>query len=384
MDKKYSILLVINAYDKHIQRLIEHLRSYNSDAYIAVWTTDYEQDVPNNIAELINASYTTHCLFKFGKKIPVIRVVNRIFSILRAVKVIPYNVFDVVNVHYPSFFQSFVRKDLKKRCNKLLVTPWGSDVYRVSRLQRFFLKKLFFEADIVTGSDTRFRTDFMKIMNVPMSKIANVDIGSDMIDYISSNINNIPVEAAKQKFGIKGQYVITCGYNGSPAQNHFLIFDEIKKIKTKLPSNLCLLLPMSYGCNKTYIEEVKRYLEKLEFNYVVVDSYLSVEELLMLRLATDMFVHMQKSDAKSLSVQEYLLANKIVVNAEWLRYRELEKYGTTPYLVAEDFSQLSNRILDACTITNYHLDENVKEQIEGYGWNKWIVKWDALYQTCRQ
>ena len=162
------------------------------------------------------------------------------------------------------------------------------------------------------------------------------------------------------------------------------MIEAVDAIKDKLPSNLLLLFPMTYAGNKEYFKELQDLLTIKGIAYKFVTDFMSLDELFDLRMATDIFVHVQKSDANASSVQEYLLCEKKVVNGEWLRYKELEKNGKAPYYIVESLSTLNDAILRAYQSDESIISAEVIDYIESYGWKKWIVKWDAYYQSCKK
>lgn len=385
MNKKdYKVLLINNSYDGHLIRLIKNLKEYNPQATIDVFTAEYDQNKPDELLDLVRNTYGMPTHNSIIQRIPVFRNLKRIIDLKKTIKDAIANNYDVINIHYPSFYYAYILNQLKSTGTKLLVTPWGSDVYRTSGKQRDILKKVFSAADNVCGAWNRFCYDVMEIMSVPKEKIVTLDIGSDSIDYISSKKQNATTEKSKQAWGLQENYVITCGYNGSPAQNHKQMIEAVDAIKDKLPSNLLLLFPMTYAGNKEYFKELQDLLTVKGIAYKFVTDFMSLDELFDLRMATDIFVHVQKSDANASSVQEYLLCEKKVVNGEWLRYKELEKNGKAPYYIAESLSTLNDAILRAYQSDESIISAEVIDYIESYGWKKWIVKWDAYYQSCKK
>ena len=71
-------------------------------------------------------------------------------------------------------------------------------------------------------------------------------------------------------------------------------------------------------------------------------SFLSDEEWVSYLLMTDIFVHMQKSDAFSSTLAENLLLGHVVLNAEWLDYKDLEVNDV--YYIKVSFEKLSSLI----------------------------------------
>ena len=116
--------------------------------------------------------------------------------------------------------------------------------------------------------------------------------------------------------------------------------------------------------------------------YLILDSFLSSEDAAALRYATDMFIHVQVSDAYSSSVQEYLLCNKKVINGSWLRYDEFEDNGKAPYFVVDNFGTLSETIVKAYNSPNKVLSARARQFIINGGTKTMIKNWNAFFESC--
>ena len=77
---------------------------------------------------------------------------------------------------------------------------------------------------------------------------------------------------------------------------------------------------------KNYLDEIKDECNKRNLHAVFITDYLSVEDLYKLRMSTDIFVHIQTSDAGARSVYEYILCNKKIVHGSWICYKSLESF----------------------------------------------------------
>ena len=202
-------------------------------------------------------------------------------------------------------------------------------------------------------------------------------LGTDTIDAINAQ-KKLSKEEAKMQLGLTKLYVITCGYNASPSQNHHKILDAIEKIRTQLPENVCLVFPFTYGGTELYKDEIMQRLEACGINYVMYTDFLSLNELVALRKSSDVFIHMQSSDAFSASVQEYLLCDTVVINAAWLRYPTLEIFGK-PYIQIDTFEQLSDTILEILSGRYPVISTKLKSEINNNGWNEKAKDWMKFY-----
>lgn len=378
MGKCYHLLVVGDIYDNHIVRYVKYLKTQNPSITLDVISVKQNKPISPVVEESVNSIFffEPHTLpYRF---IHILQFVHQFNKFLKDISKSHH--YDIVNIHFPIAEYYYSMKYLRKLAPKILLTPWGSDVYRINNRRKRVLKHLYADADYVCCTNNRFGKDVRKIFNLHEDKIVNLDIGSETIDFIAENKDLITPTSARQQLNISGSYFITCGYNGHRVQRHLQIIDAISKIRTQFPKDLTLLFPMTYPKDPEYLEEIQQSVVEKNFKACYFIDYLDVEKLFYLRQATDMFIHVQTTDANAASVQEYLLLGKNVVNGSWLRYMELEKNGNIPYHTVDSMNCLPEAILNAYKKGTMPLDNQTKDYIESYGWKKWIVKWNDFFE----
>lgn len=315
----------------------------------------------------------------FLYKLPVIRRLLYFIDIrillLSIFKQINY--FHIINVHY--VIPELATVKLCEHANSLILTPWGSDILRRSKIELYLMKKIFNKSQYITIPETRFRVDVKTIFQQSDSKFVDVGMGTDMIDYIIKN-DNYTKDQAKKDLGLDERYIIVCGYNAHPEQNHCLIINAIHKIKDKLPSNVVLIFPMTYGARQPYKETVKQYVKSLGIDAVFFEKFLTQQELLTIRKGADVFIHAQKTDNNSGSLAEHLLCGTKVINASWLKYPQYESFGT-PYYEFQSFEELPVVLLGAISDKDSITKPKLKEYIRGGGWGNMSLKWCKLFKS---
>lgn len=345
---KYSVLLLGGFYDNHMIRFVRNLKRVNPNAVIDAFTlVQVGKDVPDDYL----SCYREYKIVNFPSvlhKIPFLRSLEIIYYYKKQFRTfINGRHYDIVNIHFPSYLMRYILKDLRSAADNIVVTPWGSDVYRISERKRKIVQNVFDVADYVTGHGDRFTHDFMRIFNIPQHKFVYADIGSETIDYIVDNGLKCSTSDAKKKLGIGDSYVITCGYNASRAQQHKKIIEAVERIKQELPSNLVLIFPLTYPDDKSYVNELRTEVAQMGIKALFFTEYLDLSNLLIVRQATDMFVHVQTTDANSASLKEYLLLGKNCINGSWLLYDDIEEKNYKPYYTVNSLDSLHNIILKA-------------------------------------
>lgn len=375
----YKVLIIRQTYDSHIIRFIKNLKEYNPKAEID-FVCQTTSDPPAELCYNVKSIYRIESAHN---KIALFRVVLNFISIRRFFRNLSSKEhYNVINIHFPSYEYSFATSFLKKCADFLVLTPWGSDVYRISKIKKLILKHLFNKADYICGIGNRFDKDVRKMFCVPSDKIVYLSMGSDTIDFFIDNIYNINTDGAKKVLGVDNSYVITCGYNGSKGQNHSQIIQAIIKSRNQLPENLVLFFPFTYAGTQKYRIQLETMLKSNNIHFKFFTEFLSLKDLLILRMATDIFIHVQVSDANSSSLKEYILCDKKVINGAWMQYDDLNEYTPKPYFELDCLNDLEDFIVNVFRAPRIQINEMTKNNIKKLGYKYWTPRWDAFFRKC--
>lgn len=380
-----KILIVGSVYDKHAYRFISHLKKEDNSLKIDILSYEKKEEQPECIEfceKVYQPQEARQKLYKIkylGQIIKAIDFKHDLKSLALQKK--NYDAVFVLWVFKQNIFAANIYKKLSKN---IILVPLGSDVLRISKLVRLSLIPFYQKANYIVLPKTGFKQVVQKYFKIKESQIVNLGFGSDMIDAIEES--NLSKEDAKKELKIIGKFVITIGYNAVEAQNHLKVIKEIDKIRTKLPQNLLLLFPMSYPSTPTnvaYRTQIKEYLRSRKYDFIMLENYLSEEDLLLYRKCTDIFIHAQRTDASCSSIQEYLLANCTVLNAAWLQYPQLEKYEK-PYFTFNHLEDIGECLIKAITIHDTpHVNQLLKEEIYKRGWKSEIKLWVSFINSIK-
>lgn len=373
---KYKLLAIGPVADPHFIRFVRHLKTENKEATIDVLSftdgTPVSEDIIKNVNE-------TH-LVKINNKGSKLSEIEKIVHLRRKAKTLSRtHIYDLIAIHYPQFYYSFCVGYFKKMARCIILSPWGSDVYRIGRINRLLLKRLYDRADYIGGAKNRFHKDVQRIFGVPDSKMVLLGMGSDLFDVIAEYSQKIDPTQARGKLGLEGKYFITCGYGASPSHNHRQVLEAISKVKEELPHPLTILFPVTYPKNEAYISQLKEWVEELGLHGVFFTDFLDNLSMFMLRQSTDMYIHMPISDASSATLKEYILLGKKVINASWLFYDELESGESKPYFITEGFETLPHTIIEAYNSAETKVSQEFKDLIKTKGWNYRIKLWNEFF-----
>lgn len=386
-NKEYSILFIaLYCYTGHLRDVVNHLLDKNPCVDIAILTDkpdDYKEFVRKNIKifhyDVSSVDWIKiRSLRVFATKYKQIHFFSR-FSRNRR--------YDIVNIHFANRYMSFVYKYLRVMSKNIVITPWGSDLLRRPKKNLDQLSYLYKKADYITlpaNSTSPIVKIVLEDFKINPKKLVGSFWGSELVDFAIKNGDAISQDDAKSRFGVNGRYVITCGYNKQEEQRHKAIIQAIDQVRDQLPNNLTLLFPMTYGnwtTQANYLEDLKEECKKRELHAMFVTDFLSVEELYKLRKATDMFIHIQTTDAGARSVYEYILCNKKIVHGSWMKYARLESFSPLFYFPVDKLENLGEVIVHAYNSDNIKIPQEVMEIVWNRGWDNKIKMLNDFFMS---
>lgn len=382
-NKKYSLLVVaLYCYAGHVKEMVKHLKEKNPLVDITILTEE-----PDDYEEIVD-KLTEICFYNVSSvdwiKLRGLRVFATKYKQIRFFSKFSKNrKYDIINIHFANRYMSFVYKYLRAMSDNLVMMPWGSDILRRPKKNLEQLSYLYQKADYIAATPSSpIGRKILEEFKVNPEKVVGSFWGSAGIDYAIEKGKLISQKDSKERFGLSDRYVITCGYNRQEAQRHKAIIEAIDQKREQLPENLTLLFPMTYG-NMTYqgkyVEEVKDECKKRNLQAVFVTEFLSLEDLYKLRNATDMFIHVQTTDAFSGSVQEYILCNKKIVHGSWNKYEQLEDFKPLFYFPVDKLENLGEIIVKAYNSDGIAIPQGVIDYVKSSSWHVKVTKMNDFF-----
>lgn len=368
-----KILLFGNINSSYMKQYIENvLEPLGFEVFMQI--SKEEQETAKNYIEnhkiILLKMYEKKDFILFRVKIlgGILRFVLNELFILRHK---PYNHIHLQFITKYNLYRAFFAKS---KSTKSYASFWGSDLLRQSekylKSEEQFLKRY----DLISADGYILQQVYGNLYPKLNVKFEMIPYGVSLIQYMDKYLNDI--NSCKDFFQFpQNKKIVAIGYNAIKQQQHDKVMDALKNIENK--ENYFLVFQMSYGFNadKDYVPNLVKKIENSGFEYKIIKNYLSMDDLAKLRIATDIFINAQTTDAFANSFIENVYTKSIMINAKWLHYPELDKF---PLYVNEfsDFNEIPS-LLEK-TIDDEKLEWN-KKCIENRTWDNCRKKWAEIY-----
>ena len=317
-------------------------------------------------------------------KIPKLQLIIRIFFTVPA-QIVALGHFDFCHIHFVDPLWGLILPRCKT-LGRMIASFWGSDLFCSTFLMRCLQKKIMKKAFKITLLTQNMQLCFSKFYgSVFNDKVWRVRFGVSNLELIKESVQMPAANDFKTKFGIpSNKILIACGYNSSKAHQHLKILTSLDALDPELKSSCYLLFPMSYGFSGTdYQQEILSLMEKYHLCGKVLSDYLPDKDVASLRLATDIFINVQTTDAISASMLEHLCAGNIMISGNWLNYLELEEAEILYFKVnsTEELAAIvTNCLTNIQELKNKCLIQNSQTIYDRFTWNHIKDPWLALYK----
>lgn len=266
--------------------------------------------------------------------------------------------------------------------SKLIVTLWGSDLYRVAGVEAYARQ---FEAcdraTIFTMATPEMRTTFLakfgqrwaektRLLNYGACNLPNID---SVRSRSSEILRNLGIPADKT--------IISLGNSGVEGNQHIAVLEAINKLTPDLLQTITLVLPATYSAEASYIQKLRETAQRLGTSVSILDRYLTDDEVSALRCATDIAIHVPISDQFSAAMCEALYAGSVVVTGTWLPYSILRSHNVVFHEVADipSLTTKISQILANLDSERLRVSGNAKPIWSLMSWENVAAKWLTLY-----
>lgn len=306
----------------------------------------------------------------FFRKIPILKTMWMMAKFRATLKQVTTR-YDFVHMFFMHIGYSKSLDLIRSLAPKFIVSVFGSELYRSAPVVLKALKPLAKMAHVVTAANESTLRDFVKKFEIENHRTCIRRFGLSPLSTIR-NQKSLTLAQHKKAIGFsENNFVITCGYNSSPGQQHETIIRSLQKVKSQLPANYVLVFPIGMGGTVQYKESIVSLLSESGLNYFLIDKFLSEEDLAHLRAGTDIMIQVQKTDQLSGAMQEHLFAGNLVITGSWLPYAVFKDAGIK-YWEVDSPEDVGSKVLELTENA-----ESLKSQVSGNSQKIWeLSSWE--------
>lgn len=352
---------------------IENIHTYfNRKIYVTDYygLTEKEKAFYSNLkVEVISLSAKSKIvrLFKCIYKLTIFVFVNRKAISLLDIQSPPHSV------------QSMVLKFIADIADaKTIVCFWGSDILRINKKEADRLKGLLRKADKIVLGTNHMRETFADYYGLEFkNKCVSASFGSPAIEAIRKCKDNR--EMCKLHFDLDSErIVVAIGYNGRKEQNHLSVISSLSQLASTIGDRIQILVHLAYSSDDSYIKQIRDGLNSCGIPFVMLTEQLDIDEIAKLRIATDIIIHAQVSDAFSGSIRESVFAGAILINPAWIHYDQFDTDGVE-YIKYEHYCEIPY-ILERIMTKDIEINSanNTKVIENNYSWNAVKDQWMSI------
>jgi hypothetical protein len=258
--------------------------------------------------------------------------------------------FDVFNFHLLSQ-NALSYLDFIPKSKKIILSFWGSDLLNPTpNFNPELILKAVKRADAITLHSIEMREIFLSKYGRDLFDKVHIVLILDDTENLKKIINMIPkketiTEKFKSKHNISSnKKLVTIGHSGHDIDDHINVLKSLSLLKEELKEGIAVVLPMTYGCNDiNYFKEIKEFCRKNNLSCIILDTFLSEDEIIELRIASEIHIRTPKFDAFSLSLCETFCSDNIIVTGAWLPYSRF-RFSGAYFLEIDYYNKLTDLI----------------------------------------
>jgi hypothetical protein len=331
-------------------------------------------------------NYSFQSLTGFTSKIPKLRGFLTMRRINKIIKNVNENInqYDVILLHGLWQLHCYMFSKLNIKNIFTVGAIWGSDFYK--RVNNSPLFEIIDQCDLMIISTKQMVEDILKVKKINKEKIRNCLFGLAPLQKLFE-LQRVTSKESKKILGFEeDDFIIICGYNGSPNHQHRRILSVLTEIKADLPAKTKIVLPITYGGSNEYKEEVKQVLAKTGFDYIIYEDFLTDDQIAHLRKATDLMIQIPVTDAFSGSFQEHLFAQNMVIAGSWLPYQSLRDNGIY-FETIDNVNELNDKLIfvlkNFTKLKNKIIESNTPDKFKSSLWSECIKDWHSTLNEYR-
>lgn len=371
------ILFLYEGYDEYTVQLWNNIRNKNPHARMSLLTTKGSEE-----------KYKARIDLRDGEQIytELDRWAWFPISSLFAIRSMPH--FDIIHITYMELKWGILASTLKRKCDKLIISVGGGDLYEssVKLRKRIILSRLVRRANLISSENTQTRKKFSEIYKIQSRNTEHriVRYGVNVIDAINCH-NGDNIVSVKKKWGIPtDRIIVMLGHNGFRQHQHLKMIEAVGKMESDVLDRCFFVIPMTYGVSSgEYKNEVKDAISQLTDKYVILEKFLNVDQMAEITMMTDIMIHIQTSDQLSSTMMAHLYNGNVVLAGSWLPYDDIKKAGIRIFDI-DSVYELTEKLKDAVKRLDEYKSLCTRNRDAVYCFSSWeacVDSWMDMYDT---
>lgn len=228
---------------------------------------------------------------------------------------------DIVHVHWAHFAPP-VRQVWS---GPLVVTAWGSDIYRRDQFSDqdwFKLRNALQAADLVTCDSDDLAAAIHTTLGVAIKQIAVIQWGVD------TDLFSAAGSSLRDELGVTGREVVFSARNFTPLYNQETVVSAFALVRARRPR--AFLLMKSYGGDPAYLAKIRMQIDALDMraDCQIIEA-IPYEQMPALYRTADVTISIPLSDATPMALLEAMSTQSLPVVSDLPSLREWVDDGVT-------------------------------------------------------
>ena len=266
---------------------------------------------------------------------------------------------------------------------KTITVFWGSDIQAISKKDARKMECILKQSSAINLSTEPMRKAFAALFpDYKAMPVYQANFGSPAFPFIDNVVHKYSRAECKEHFGLNPEKVcVAVGYNGKPSQQHIGAIRALAKLPVADKRRLQMLIHMGYGGQQDYIRQVEVEAEKSGIEYKIMPQMLAMDEIALLRRATDIMLHAQTNDALSGTVRECIYAEAVLINPTWITYTEFDEMGVSyvKYASFDDIAGCLHSVLIGKTVIDTEYNKRLVST--RFSWEAVRPAWLHMFET---
>ena len=269
------------------------------------------------------------------------------------------------------------------RSKNVIVTIFGRSTY-INKMKRVCFRPVYKYVKYITFEHKDSMQEFREFnMNISDKQMVRLYPPISHFRKKEFEFNKVKKTLAVKDLGLEpGLIHLACSSTISSYDQHYKVIDALTFIRDKEKVQLMFLL--TYGGSEKEKKKIIKYINEhlASFNVKIFTSFLSVEEIIKYRFATDIYVNMRITDQLAGAVLETVAGGSILITGSWLKYNDFDEQKIQ-YKKVNDFHELTiclnESINSVAEFEKIYSKENSRKIIEAYAFENISEKWLELY-----